>query len=136
MVQADYGYSDIGLIMDFIKSLTDLNDLTDEEAFEKLLDDIRLPDNLEDLDEDAMNRVIQRVHNREIALYRYLVGTRNVMLTKRFIELAKDGNSIPSSFVKGYLPAIEMLDEIVQAGPAFVQNLKVLYSRAKKANKS
>jgi len=119
--------------MDFIKALADNEGLTNEEALEKFLDDIRMPDDLEFLDEDAIDRIEARVRNREIALYRYLVGTSNVMLTKRFIDLAKDGKSIPSSFVKGYLPAIEMLDDIVQAGPAFVQNFKALHSRAKKS---
>jgi len=34
--------------------------------------------------------------------------------------------------VQAYLPAIEMLDDIVQAGPAFVQQLRALQKRAKK----
>jgi hypothetical protein len=70
----------------------------------------------------------------DIALYRYLVGTDNLMMAKRFIELAKDGKSIPSSMVQAYLPAIKMIDDIVQAGPAYVQNLRALHSRAKKRN--
>jgi hypothetical protein len=70
----------------------------------------------------------------DIALYRYLVGTDNLMATKKFLELAKDGKSVPSSFVQGYLPAVKMLDDIVQAGPSFVQNLRTLHKRAKKRN--
>ena len=68
----------------------------------------------------------------DIALYRYLVGTKNLMLTKGFLDYAKDGKSIPSSMVQAYLPAIKMLDDIVKAGPAAVQQLRALHKRAKK----
>jgi hypothetical protein len=68
----------------------------------------------------------------DLALYRYLVGDKNLALTKKFLEAAKDGKSASSNMVQAYLPAIEMLDDIVQAGPAFVQNLRALHSRAKK----
>jgi uncharacterized protein (UPF0297 family) len=37
--------------------------------------------------------------------------------------------------MKAYLPIIQMVDDIVQGGPGFVQNLKVLRSRAQKRNK-
>ena len=71
--------------------------------------------------------------NRNIALYRYLVGTENLMMTKRFIEMAQSGKSIPANVVQAYLPAIKYIDDIVQAGPAFVQNLQALHKRAKKS---
>lgn len=67
----------------------------------------------------------------DIALYRYLVGTDNMMLTKKFLELAKDGKGIPSVMVQAYFPAIKLIDDIVQAGPAYVQNLRALHKRAK-----
>ena len=68
----------------------------------------------------------------DLALYRYLVGDRNLALTKKFLEAAKDGKAASSNMVQAYLPAIEMLDDIVQAGPAFVQQLRALQKRAKK----
>jgi len=34
--------------------------------------------------------------------------------------------------VQAYLPAIEMIDDLVQAGPAYVQQLRALHKRAKK----
>ena len=55
------------------------------------------------------------------------------MMTSKFLELAKNGKSIPSSMVKAYLPAIELLDDIVQAGPGYIQLLKTLQKRAKKS---
>lgn len=69
---------------------------------------------------------------QDIALYRYLVGSDNLMQTKKFLELAKDGKSIPSSMVQAYLPAIKMLDDIVQGGPSFIQGLRTLQKRAQK----
>ena len=53
------------------------------------------------------------------------------MLTKKFLELAKNGQSVPSTFVKQYMPAIEMIDDIVKAGPGYVQMLRSLQKRAK-----
>ena len=116
--------------MDFIRSIINDEDITLEEDYQKLLNDIISEDELE---EGAWDRIEKRVEARQIALYRYIVGTQNLMLAKKFLDLAEDGKSIPSSLVKGYLPAIEMIDEIVQAGPSYVQLLKALHSRAKKA---
>ena len=68
-----------------------------------------------------------------MALYRYLVGDKNIMMTKKFIEHAKDGKAASSNMIQAYLPAIEMIDDIVQAGPSFIQNLRALHKRAKKS---
>jgi hypothetical protein len=75
------------------------------------------------------------VQGRDLALYRYLVGTDNIMLTKKFIELAKQGKPIAPQFVQAYLPAIKMLDNIVKGGPAFVSMLRTLEKRAKQQHK-
>ena len=53
----------------------------------------------------------------ELALYRYLVGDRNLALTKKFLEQAKDGKAASANMVAAYLPAIKMIDDIVKAGP-------------------
>ena len=68
---------------------------------------------------------------RDLALYRYLVGGSNIVALKRFIDLALSGKSIPGSVVSAYLPAIKLVDDIVKAGPSYVQVLKALQSRAK-----
>jgi len=68
----------------------------------------------------------------DIALYRYLVGAKNIAQTKRFLDNAKNGKAVSAEMLKGYMPAVEMIDDIVQAGPAFVQNLRTLHQRAKK----
>ena len=72
---------------------------------------------------------------RDISLYRYIVGTENVMRTKNFLNLAKQGKSVPSQFVQGYVPAVKMLDDIVKAGPAYINLLRALHQRAKKSRK-
>ena len=68
----------------------------------------------------------------ELSYYRFLVGARNLVGTQKFLELARSGNSIPSTFVKQYLPAIQLIDDIVKAGPGYVQMLRSLQKRAKK----
>jgi hypothetical protein len=70
---------------------------------------------------------------RDLALYRYLVGGTNLVAVKRFIDSALNGKSIPSSIVQAYLPAIQLIDDIVKAGPSYVSVLKALQSRAKKS---
>ena len=116
--------------MNFLRSIINDEEIELDEDYQKLLNEIAAE---EEINEDAWARIEKRVRDREIALYRYIVGTQNLMLAKKFLDLAEDGKSIPSSLVKGYLPAIEMIDEIVQAGPAYVQLLKALHSRAKRA---
>lgn len=72
---------------------------------------------------------------QDMNLYRFLVGTDNMVMAKKFLELAKDGKSIPRQFVAAYLPAIEAIDDIVKAGPGYVQMLRQLQNRAKKSYK-
>ena len=67
--------------------------------------------------------------------YRLLVGSGKLMQAKRFLDVAQAGQSIPSTFVHGYMPIIKMVDDIVAAGPTYVQNLRVLHKRAQKQRK-
>jgi hypothetical protein len=69
---------------------------------------------------------------RDLQMYRYFVGTQNLQLTKKFLELAKQGKPIPAPMVQAYLPAIKMLDDIVKAGPSFVSSVRNTHNRAKK----
>ena len=72
------------------------------------------------------------VTGAQLALYRYLVGDRNLALTKKFLEQAKDGKAASANMVAAYLPAIKMIDDIVKAGPGAVQQLRAVHKRAKK----
>lgn len=124
--------------MDFIRALQNDQEIqADKEAVELLgqLEELQLVFNdLEELDEGAFDRIEKRVEARDLALYRMIVGQRNMMLTKKFLELALAGKSVPSTMVKGFVPALEMLDDIVTAGPGYVQMLKLLHQRAKKGS--
>lgn len=72
------------------------------------------------------------VQGKELALYRYLVGSKNIVQVKRFVDLALSNKSIPSTVVQAYLPAIKMLHDIVSGGPSYVSMLRALAERAKK----
>ena len=137
--------------MNFIRSIVNDEDLILDEEVERLLEEIKKFDqprytaaewaameggqNVDDLsmiDESAFERIAARVEVRDMALYRLIVGAENIMKCKNFLEFAKKEKTIPSSFVEGYLPVLKMVDDIVTAGPGYVQMLKVLHNRAKK----
>lgn len=67
--------------------------------------------------------------------YQYIVGKENLALTRLFMQMARDGKSIPPQYVRGYLPAITLIDDIVSAGPSYVAALRALHQRAKKGGK-
>jgi len=69
--------------------------------------------------------------SKDIALYRYLVGPEKLMMARQFLIFALEGKTIPAPYVEAYLPIIDMIDDIVQAGPGYIQNLRALHKRAK-----
>ena len=75
------------------------------------------------------------VTSQDMAGYLRLVGAKNLMLTKKFLELAKDGKSIPANVLQAYIPAIIILDNIAKGGAGFVQQLRALENRAQKSRK-
>ena len=138
--------------MDFIRSIVNDDDIVLDEEVEKLFDDLKTLEqprytaqewaaiegghDVEDIgqiDEAAFDRIAARVEARDLALYRLIVGAENLMQAKMFVKMAKEGRSVPSSYVKGFMPALEMLDDIVTAGPGYVQMLRVLHKRAKRS---
>ena len=137
--------------MNFIRSIVNEEDLILDEEVEHLLEELKMLDeprytasewaameggqDIEDahhIDEAAFERIAARVEVRDMAMYRLVVGAQNIMKCKNFLEFAKKGKTIPGSFVEGYLPLLEMVDDIVTAGPGYVQMLKVLHKRSKK----
>lgn len=105
--------------MDFIKSMYE-EGLVDKQLDENAWADIRA------------RRLERATRERNVALYGYLVGLGNAMKAKRFIEMAEQGKGVPSEFVKAYLPIIEMIDDLVDAGPGAVRQLQNLHKRFKK----
>jgi len=105
------------------------------EYLEKLASDRNLETGRVDDREPTISIPDISTQGRDLAMYRYIVGGSNLVATKRFIDLALNGKSIPGSLVQAYLPAIKMIDDIVKAGPSFVSVLKALQSRAQKSRK-
>jgi hypothetical protein len=137
--------------MNFIRSIVNEEDLVLDEEIERLFEELKMLEeprytasewaameggqDIEDvyhIDEAAFERIAARVEVRDMALYRLVVGGENIMKCKNFLEFAKQQKTIPGSFVEGYLPLLEMIDDIVTAGPGYVQMLKVLHKRAKR----
>ena len=105
--------------MDFIKNMYE------EGLVEKKLD--------EDAWADIRARRIDRIHSqKDVALYGYLVGLENAYKAKRFVEMAEEGKGVSSSFVKAYLPIIEMIDDFIAAGPVGITRLKQAHKSIKK----
>ena len=116
--------------MDFIKALTNDQEILLDEDIEQMFLEL----DLEELDEDALDRIEKRVSQREIALYSFLVGRQNAIKAKIFVEKMSQGQTVPSSIANGYAPAVDMIHDIVKAGPAYINLLKSLHQRAKKAS--
>ena len=64
--------------------------------------------------------------------YRFLVGEDNLLLTKAFLTRARSHNAVSADMLHAYSPIVEMIDDIVNAGPNFIHNLKLLHKRAQK----
>ena len=75
------------------------------------------------------------LESKDLINYRFLVGTKNLMQAQRVVQLASRGASVPSNFITAYLPIIKMVHDIVRAGPAFINQLRVLHKRAQKSTK-
>ena len=113
--------------MNFIKAIVNEDEILTDKDMESLLSE-----EFYELDEAALDRIEKRVDNREIAYYAILVGKDNALRAKLCKDRIIDDKTIPSSLAKGYKPAAEILDDIVNAGPSYIALLKNLHQRAKK----
>jgi len=59
-----------------------------------------------------------------------LVGSKNIVKAKRAIQLANQGKTIPANLVTGFKPIVDMLLDILQGGPSYVNRLKALDKQA------
>lgn len=85
---------------------------------------------------DIRGRRIQRLSKeKQVALYAYLVGLENAMRATKFVEMAEQGKTPPNQYVKGYAPIVEMVDDIVNGGTAYIAQLRQLHKRAKNSRK-
>lgn len=108
-------------IIDDLEKLTVLKDLETSSVI-----DTEPTVSVADIPTDALS---------DVANYKFLVGNSNLVMARKVVQLATQGVSIPGSFVKGYLPIIKMVHDIVRAGPAFINQLRVLHKRAQKSTK-
>jgi len=67
--------------------------------------------------------------------YRLLAKPQNLILIKAFLEHVRDGRPIPSNMVRAYAPVAKVMDDIVRAGPSYINLLKSIQNRAKKTLK-
>lgn len=75
------------------------------------------------------------VATQDVQNYRFLVQVTKLPFIAKFLENAKGGKTVIANFVQAYLPIIIMVDDIVKAGPAYIEQLKQLHKRAKRARK-
>jgi len=75
------------------------------------------------IEESSLN-----LSGKESAALRLLVGADNFAMARRAFELARRGQSIPASLLKGFLPIIEKLETFIKGGVGAVSRLKNLSS--------
>ena len=116
--------------MDFIQAIENGSEILLDDDIKQMIESL----DLENLDEDALDRIEQRVSQREIALYGFLVGKSNALKAKLAVDKIQAGQTVPTNIAKGYKPAVEMIHDIVKAGPGYINLLKSLHQRAKRAS--
>lgn len=109
------------------------SDIIDD--FEKLVAERDLESNRVPDPEPTVSVPDLTFSSSKLLYYQYIVGKENLANTRLFLQQARDSKAIPSQYVQGYLPAIELLDDIVSAGPAYINALRALHQRAKKGRK-
>lgn len=71
----------------------------------------------------------------DVRNYKLILPSNRLPYVAKFLESAKAGRTIVGTFVQAYLPLLVMLDDIIQAGPAYIEQLKQLHNRAKNNRK-
>ena len=64
-----------------------------------------------------------------------LAKPQNMILIKGFIDHVREGKPIPSNMVKAYAPVVKFMDDIVRAGPSYINMIKAIHNRAEKARR-
>lgn len=68
----------------------------------------------------------------ELRNYRFLVPSNTLPFLGKFLQSARAGRTIMANFTQSYLPIIIMIDDIVRAGPSYIEQLKNVHRRAKR----
>lgn len=85
--------------------------------------------------EPTVSRKDTVLQGAELIYLAQIVGRSNLFLALKYIELSDQGLAAPANLVKAVNPAIQMIVDIVRAGPAHVAMLREVHNRAKKALK-
>ena len=75
------------------------------------------------------------IDSKDLLWYKSIVGSENLFLARKFVEMTGRGTAIPGNLVRAYAPAVRMLNDIVRAGPAYVGMLRTIHNKAKQQNK-
>lgn len=86
-------------------------------------------------DNSITNKKSHVIDNDDLYYIAEIVGYSNVFMAIRFLELMDRGETIPSSVQRGFLPAIQLLLDIIKGGPSYVNTLKALQREAKRTTK-
>lgn len=77
----------------------------------------------------------QEVNTADIRNYRFLVPSNSLPFVAKFLQSARLGKTVLANFTQSYVPIILMIDDIVRAGPAHIEQLKQVHYRAKRSLK-
>jgi len=99
--------------------------------FSKLAQDNNLEDFNAASPEPEINS-LETVNLADVKNYRFILSPASLPYVSRFLQTARSGKSVVANLVQAYLPIIIMIDDIVKAGPAYVEQLKVIHNRAKR----
>ncbi len=67
--------------------------------------------------------------------YRLILPGNSLPFVSRFLDMIGKGKTIPANIAAAYLPLVMIVHDIVKAGPAYIDQLKILHNRAKRARK-
>ena len=67
--------------------------------------------------------------------YRLILPVNSLPFVSRFLDMIGKGKTIPANIAAAYLPLVMIVHDIVKAGPAYIDQLKILHNRAKRARK-
>lgn len=112
---------------------------------------LRSSDIIDDLEKIAADRNLERggvkdtqpvlsrpdevISNRDLIYLAKIVGQKRLYLAIKYIELQREGKTIPSNVARAMTPAVELVVEIVKAGPSYVQRLLEIYGYARRENR-
>jgi len=69
----------------------------------------------------------------DLRFYRFLISQSKLPHLQKFLDYMREGKTVPAQFAQAYVPIIEIIDDIVQAGPTYINMLKTVRKNAKKS---